>query len=294
MAGINKILTVSSAIILLASCHVSEPENKYLTYQNIIILSDMSSRMENKPPKDIDEIHKIVQFFKNECVKPGEKIGDKSCISFSAFSEKTIACIDIDKIKNLGEKQQFINSTGKYQTNGLVYQIGKFEQEVKIAYSNTRNKGLDLISILIEKIENEPIIKKDMYLTDGIDTTFVNYDNHMYVFTDGYLEYLNKDQNKEFYFGNQEIEKVRQFCKVNSVDIATALENNNSLCLPPGKSNKNRYINLHVLETHERDKDDKLQTYKHPTGQRDNEILEEVWRKWAKDSGFKSFEWKKY
>jgi hypothetical protein len=291
---VKNALPICLIIIVLVSCGGSEPQNKYLTYQNIIILSDMSSRMDNKPPKDIDEIHKIVQFFKNECVKPGEKIGDKSCISFSAFSEKVIASIDIDKIKNLGEKQQFINSTGKYQNIGLLYQIDDFEQKVKNAYANTQNKGLDLISILIEKIENEPIIKKNIYLTDGIDTTFVNYDNHIYIFTDGYLEYQNKSVNNQFYFGSSEIDKIRQFCKANNIDITKALETNISLCLSLNKNKKNQYINLHILETHERDKNDKLQTYKYPTGQRDNEILEAVWRKWAKECGFKSFEWRKY
>lgn len=290
----KKIIIFCTVIVLLVSCGGFEPQNKKLTYQNIIILSDLSSRINNKPPKDIEEIHKIVQFFKNECVKPGEKIGDKSCIYFSSFSDKLIASIDIEKIKNLSEKQQFINSTGKYQSNGLAYHIDYFEQKVKSAYTTTRNKGLDLISVLINKIENETIIKENTFLTDGIDTTFVNYENHVYAFTDGYLEYLNKSENNQFYFGSSEIDKVRQFCKANNVDIMKALEINSSLCLPLNKSRKNQYINLHVLETHERDKNDKLQTYKNPTGQRDNEILEAVWRKWAKESGFKSFDWKKY
>lgn len=290
----KKVLTIYSVVILLASCIGSGSQNKYLTYQNIVILSDMSSRIDNKPQKDIEEIHKIVQYFNSECVKPGEKIGDKSCISFSSFSEKTITSIDIERIKKLNEKQQFINSTGKYKTNGLSYQIDNFEQEVKNVYAHTRNKGLDLISILIEKIENEPIIKKNTSLTDGLDTTFINYDNHIYIFTDGYLEYLNKDANRQFYFGSQEIENVRQFCKANNVDIIKALETNSSLCLPVSKSKKNQYIDLHILETHERDRNDILQTYKHPTGQRDNEILEAVWQKWARESGFKSFVWKKY
>ena len=39
---------------------------------------------------------------------------------------------------------------------------------------------------------------------------------------------------------------------------------------------------------------DKLQTYNNPTGLRDNEILENVWRKWAKDSEFKDITWDKY
>ncbi len=287
--------SISSLLLLLVSCGCgSEPHNKYITYQNIVIISDMSSRLDNKPSKDIGEIHNILQFFKNECVKPGKKIGDKSCISFSPFSEKIVTSIDLDKIKNLGEKQSFINSTGKYKNNGLEEKIDEFENKVKNTYKNTRNQGLDLISILIEKTENEPIIKKDTYLTDGIDTTFIKYENHIYVFTDGYLEYLNKKGNSQFYFGISEIDKVRQFCKIKHMGISKALKANSLLSLPSTKSNKNQYINLHILETHERDKDDHLQSYRYPKGQRDNEILQAIWEKWATDSGFKSFEWKKY
>lgn len=289
----KKALIICLTIFLFASCG-SEPQNKYLKYQNIIIFSDMSSRLDNKPPKDIEEIHKIVQFFKNECVKPGKKIADKSSIYFSPFSDKIIATIDIDKIKNLGEKQRFINSTGEYKNKGFKHKVDDFEKKIKIAYRLTRNNGLDLISILIEKIKNDPIVKKDTFLTDGLDTTYVKYDNHIYIFTDGYLEYLNKNGNTQFYFGKSEINKVRQFCKTNNVDIKKALKMNSSICLPVIKINKNHYINLHLLETQERDKNDKLQTYDYPIGQRDNEILEAVWRKWAKESGFKSFEWKKY
>jgi hypothetical protein len=289
----KNILIFCSATLLLSSCR-TESQNKHLTYQNIVILSDLSSRIDNKPPKDTGEIHKIVQYFKDECVKPGEKIGDKSSIYFSSFSDKIIATIDIDKIKDLGEKQQFINSTGKFHNNGLNHQIDEFELKVNSAYAKIRNKGLDLISILIEKIENEPIVKNDTYLTDGVDTTYLNYDNHIYIFTDGYLEYLNKNTNNQFYFGSPEIDKIRQYCIVNNVKISTALNTNRSLCLTPIKNKKNQFINLHILETHERDKNDKLQTYKYPVGQRDNEILEAVWRKWATESGFRSFEWKKY
>lgn len=254
----------------------------------------MSSRINNGPVKDIDEIHKIVQYFKEECVKPGKKIGDKSCISFSAFSEKAAASIDIDGIKNLGEKQRFINSTGEYQGNGLIQQIEDFENTVRAVYKKTRNPGLDLISILIEKIENESIVKENTFLTDGVDTTFINYENEIYIFTDGYLEYRNKSTNGQFYFGIPEINKVRQYCKVNGVDIVKALDTDQSLSLPVIKNKKNQYVNLHVLETHERDFDAKNQVYKYSKGFRDNEILETVWRKWAKESGFKSFEWKKY
>jgi len=281
-----------------------KPKNKQLTYQNIVILSDMSDRIEplingsipnqQFPPKDIDEIRKIVQFFKDECVKPGEKIGDKSCITFSAFSEKIAASVDVEQIKNLGDKQQFVNSTGKYVGCGLAEKLVEFEDTVRAVYSKTKNLGLDLISILIEKIENENIVKQNAFLTDGIDTTFINYENHFYIFTDGYLEYWNSNANRQFYFGNPEINRVRQYCINNGVDIKTALEREKTLGLPAYRSANNQYVNLHILETHERDFNKKLNTYSNPKGLRDNEILEAVWRKWAEESGFKSFEWKKY
>jgi hypothetical protein len=289
----QKILIFTSLVFIIISCG-SEPQNKMLTYQNIIILSDMSSRIKNKPQKDIIEIKKIVDYFKNECVRPGEKIGDKSSISFLTFSDNKIISIDIDKIKNLGEKQRFINSTGEYENSGLIQEIKNFEEEVSLSYVNTSNNGLDLISILIEKIENEPIIKKNKYLTNGIDTTFVNYENHINIFTDGYLEYVNKKSNSQYYFGYREIDKIRKFCLLNNINVKKALKLNSLLKLPAIIEEKNKYINLHILETHERDKNDKLQTYKNPKGLRDNEILEEVWRIWAQESGFKSFDWKKY
>lgn len=297
------VFALLTTLLLLQSC-MPESQNKSLTYQNIIILSDLSDRIEptingsipnqQYPPKDIKEIDRILKFFKDECVKPGEKIGDKSCVSFSTFSNESIASIDIDKIKDLGAKQQFINSTGKYHNNGLIHEISNFKQKVQGAYDSIQNKGLDLISVTVDKIENKPIIKKNAILTNGIDSTFVNYDNHIYIFTDGYLEYKGKKSNNQFYFGNPEIKKIRQYCKTNNVDIATALKDNGSLCLPPIINDKNHFINLHILETHERDKNTKLQTYSNPTGLRDNEILEAVWRKWATDSKFKSFEWKKF
>lgn len=280
-------------IILLTSCGPVS-QNQELTYQNIVILSDMSSRLDNRPQKDLEEIHKLVQFFKNECVKPGEKIGDKSSISFSTFSDKTAASIDINKIKNIGEKQRFINSTAEYENSGLIQKIILFESIIDSTYSTTRNEGLDLISLLIEKIANEPIIKENIYLVDGIDTTYVDYENHIYIFTDGYLEYLGKGKNSQFYFGNSEIEKVRQYCIANKVNISDALESDRTLCLPPCRLKQNENIFLHLKETHERDKNLVTQTYSHPRGHRDNEILEAVWKKWAKDSGFKDLTWDKY
>lgn len=293
----KKILTLLTMIFFAASCG-PESKSKHLIYKNITIISDLSSRIKNIrfPQKDIAEIHKIIQYFKDECVKPGEKIGDKSSISFSSFSEKDQVVIDLEKMKDLGDKQSFINSTGKYKTVGLENNLVGFENTVKSLYAKISNPGLDLISLLIEKVDNEDIIKGNKVITDGVDSTYIDFDNHIYIFTDGYLEYNSREkrQNDQYYFGSAEIERVRKYCSKNGVNITTALKEDNSLGLPRSEGKNNQYINLHVLETHERDKDTKYQTYKHSKGLRDNEILEAVWKKWANDSGFKSLEWKKY
>jgi phosphatidylserine/phosphatidylglycerophosphate/cardiolipin synthase-like enzyme len=48
------------------------------------------------------------------------------------------------------------------------------------------------------------------------------------------------------------------------------------------------------IKTHARDKNESNLSYKNPIGIRDNEILKAVWSKWAKESGFKSLDWKLY
>lgn len=289
----KKILVISSAIFFFSSCCV-ESQEKDLRYNNIIILSDMSSRLKNKPQKDIEEIKEIIRFFKDECVKPGKKIGDKSSLSFSTFSRFEAISIDINGLKNLGEKQRYINSTGEYRDKGLDYELLSFEKKILEVYDSLEDSGLDLISLLLEKIENTSLVKEDTFYSDGVNRTNVKFDNLIYIFTDGYLEYKGKNKNSQFHYGISEIKRVREYCIKNKVDIAQALEGNISFCLPAIKSSKNKMITLHIKETHERDKNDNSLTYDHTLGQRDNEILEAVWKKWAKESGFKNLIWEKY
>lgn len=289
----KNLIIILSAFACVISCK-PEPRNRRLKYQNIVILSDMSSRLNNLPQKDTQEIFKLVDFFKNECVKPGEKIGDKSSIYFSTFSDKEAASIDLNRFKNLGDKQKFINSREKYRGKGLDQSIKDFKEIIKNKYDSIRNPGLDLISILIEKIDFHPLIKESSFIVNGVDTTFIDYENHFFVFTDGYLEYLNKNVNSQFYFGKSEIDNLRKFCISNKTNINTALDKEKSMSLPAFDLKQSKNIHLHILETQERDKDIVQGRYSNPLGLRDNEILEAVWRRWASESGFKSFEWKKY
>lgn len=269
-------------------------KNKYLTYQNIIMLTDMSSRISNKPLKDNMRINELLTYFKDTCVKPGQKMGDRSCISFSTFSSGEIIKIDLDKYKNIGKRQRYINSKSEFSNKGFIEDLKMFNDKIQDVYNKTKNPGLDLISLLIEKLENGSIIKRNSYKSFKTDTTFLNFENHVYIFTDGYLEYKNKHLNDQFYFGAKEINRLRKYCKKKEVSIQKALDDNPDFKLKPYLNKQNSNIELHLLETHERDKDEITGTYLNPIGLRDNEILETVWKNWAIDSGFKGIDWKKY
>jgi|LakMenE18May11ns_1017448.scaffolds.fasta_scaffold9878985_2 hypothetical protein len=291
----NKFLSFIFLLFFFNSC-TPEPKVQKLTYQNIIMLTDMSNRISNKnfPNKDLKRIYTIVEFFKKECVKPGEKTGDRSKILFSTFTKNNLVEIDIEKFnKSIFEKQSFVNSTGKYKKSGLTQMLSVFKDSVNKIYRKESNPGLDLISLLIEKINNENLVKRDSVLLSGIDTTHLIFENNIFLFTDGYLEY-SKNNNLAFYFGENQIRSIRNYCLSNKTDVKNALISNPKLGLPAYRSPLNRLINLHILETHERDKDVTTLGYKNDPGLRDNEILELVWKKWAIESGFKSFTWEKY
>lgn len=289
----KNIILLVATILLIFSCR-PKPKNEKIEYNNLIIVTDLSSRISNFHNKDFKEINSLIDYFRNDCVKPGLKSNDRSSIYFSALTEQEFIGIDIDSIKDLGPKQMFVNSTGKFKNKGLDFKISILKNKIKNTYETVRNPGLDLISILNEKIHKNSIIKQDItFVTNGkIDS--VKFNNHLYVFTDGYLEYLNPALNDQFYYSVPQIVKLRQFCISNNVNVETALKNNSILGLPPLKGEKNRLINLHIVETHERDRDFVHNSYLNKDGLRDNQILEAVWRKWALESGFKSFEWKKY
>jgi hypothetical protein len=290
-----KFISIFFLVFLTVKSSAQTKKNSILRYSNLIIISDLSSRIRNQkyPLKDSEEINKIIIRFRDEIVRPGQKLGDLSCISFHTFSEIEPYIIDLSKYPNIGERQQFINSTGNFRNKGLQFQLDNFKKYVNSIYSKHRNEGLDLISFLMEKIENKIDIKSIITKETATQKVISDYENHIFILTDGYLEFKSQI-NLQYYFGEQQILKLRKFCKEKNIDPLKALQINPSLGLPVSRSNKNPNINLHILETHERDKDIKLLTYSNERGLRDNEILEAVWRRWAMQSGFKSFEWKKY
>lgn len=271
-----------------------EPKNEITNYNNILIYSDLSSRMD-KNPNDKILINELLTYFEKECVKPGEKIGDNSSINFSKINAYNTNCetakIDLTEIEKVEDKQAFVNNKSK---DNLKKRLKEFSAIVNCNYQEKDKGGLDILSLLHGTINEGNSIKQPIVqaLPNG-DKYTKNFINHMFLFTDGYLEYNTDGIGKKYYFGSEQIESVREFCIKNNVSPEKAIENvKNHLKLTPLRSENNKLINLYILETDDRGFNKQQGTQKNSGPLSDNNILQAAWKIWAKESGFKNFVWK--
>lgn len=291
----NRLLIFLIAAVLISGCAVipDESESETLTYDNIAIYSDLSNRL-NKSPNDTAVINQLVTFFVTDCVKPGVKVNDRSSISFSrvnAYKSKCpVAKIDIGDIKSLEEKQLFVNNKSKAKNLSEV--ITDFKSQVNCNYRERDIGGLDILSLIYNEVNSGINVKKPAFIIGENDTTEIKYVNHLFIFTDGYLEYSKEAGNTDFYFSQPQIEKVRAFCRANKVSPEDAIKNNINFKLRPLKSENNKYINLYIMETYDRGLNPEKGTILNTGDLSDNNILKTVWQNWALESGYNRFIWK--
>jgi hypothetical protein len=291
-------LKLISSILLLATlcgCKFDIPNDEpdIIEYDNIMIYTDLSSRM-NKNPSDTLVIDQVVNFFVTGCVKPGIKVNDRSAISFSRANHQRSNCpstkIDIGQFKNLEEKQQFVND--KLENSGLSRTVLEFKNNIRCNYQERDNGGLDLLSLIYQEVNSGNHIKKPEYLYSENDTTTLYYNNHLFLFTDGYLEYSTTTGSKDFYYGEPQLEILRKHCRSNKVSPEEAIKNNSQFKIRPLVSEYNKFVNLYILETDDRGFNIQKGTLKNTGDLSDNNLLRLVWKVWAEESGFKNFEWK--
>lgn len=291
----NRFFTFSFAATLISGCAVipAENESETLTYDNIAIYSDLSNRL-SKSPNDTAVINQLVTFFVTDCVKPGVKVNDRSSISFSRVnaykSQCSVAKVDIGDIKSLEEKQLFVNNKSK--SKNLYDAIANFKSQVTCNYRESDVGGLDILSLIYNNVNSGINVKKPTFIIGENDTTEIKYLNHLFIFTDGYLEYSKEDGNTDFYFSQPQIDKVRAYCRINKVSPEDAIKNNANFRLRPLKSENNKFINLYVMETYDRGLNIEKGTLLNTGDLSDNNILKTVWQNWAQESGYKSFIWK--
>ena len=286
------ILLIGVSFLTLEGCDIPKEETETLEYNNFMIYSDLSSRLD-KSPNDLMVINQLIDYFKSECVKPGVKVNDRSSINFSRVNFFKSKCqsakIDIEEIKSLEEKQSFVNGS---KSPNLSTAIADFKSSLECNYREKDNGGLDILSLIYNEINSGNHIKKPTSIIGESDTTVINYQNHLFIFTDGYLEFSKKEGNVEFYFGQPEIEKVRRHCIENKTSVKDAINSNLKFKLRPLKSENNKFVSLYVMETYDRGFNQQKGTLKYTGDLSDNNILKTLWEIWAEESEFKHFVWK--
>lgn len=293
MRKIKNILVIVVFASLLSCKGTPKVEPSILEYDNIMIYTDLSSRMV-KSPSDTLVINQVIDFFVKDCVKPGIKVNDRSSISFSRINYQRSNCptakIDISQIENLEEKQQFVNDQS--EDNSLSKAILEFKNNVRCNYRERDNGGLDIFSILFQEVNSGNHLKETDYLINKTDTTIIYFHNHLILFTDGYLEYSTKTGSSDFYFGERQLEALRKFCREEKISPEKAIRNNPEFKIRPLYSENNKFVKLYILETDDRGFNIKKGTYKNTGDLSDNNLLHLVWKVWAEESGFSHFVWK--
>lgn len=286
-------IIVVACFFTFFGCSMPKEEAVVLEYDNIMIYTDLSNRLE-KGPNDTMVINQITNFFVTDCVRPGIKVNDRSSISFSRVnmfkSNCSTAKIDVGEIASLEEKQLYVNDRAK--TNNLSVDIHKFKETIVCNYLEKDEGGLDILSLLYNEMNSGNHIKKPTFINGENDTTTIVFYNHLFLFTDGYLEYNTKTGGSDFYFGQPQIEKVREYCRTNKIAPDEAIKNNPDFKLRPLKSENNKYVTLYIMETYDRGLNEQKGTLKNTGDLSDNNILRLVWQTWASESGFKGFVWK--
>jgi hypothetical protein len=292
------IVTLLLSILFIGSaCNIFEGpppvQVVVLNYENITIYSDLSNRL-SKNPNDKVVIDQIKRYFVKDCIKPGQKINDRSSLAFSRMNYFNSNCgtskIDIEAVGTLMEKSKFVNDKGEGAT--LKRALTEFTNIVNCSYRETDSVGLDILSLLFNEISSGNPIKFSKSAFDGKDSTIFQHRNHIFIFTDGYLEFSKKDGNLNLYFGRPEIDKVRALCIQKKQSPRVVLSSCPSLRLMPLKSENNSLVNLYVLETGDRGLREETGTLQHTGELSDNNILKTVWELWAIESGFRQFSWK--
>lgn len=279
--------------LVFFGCNLPKEEEVILEYDNIMIYTDLSDRLE-KAPNDTMVINQITDYFVTDCVRPGIKVNDRSSISFSRVnmfkSNCSTAKIDIGEIISLEEKQLYVNDSAKI--DNLSSDIREFKETIACNYLEKDVGGLDILSLLYYEMNSGNHIKRPTFIYGENDTTKIIFYNHLFLFTDGYLEYNTITGGSDFYFGQLKIEKVRQYCRSNKIAPDVAIKNNPEFRIRPLKSENNKYVNLYIMETYDRGLNMQKGTLKNTGDLSDNNILMIVWQDWAIESGFKSFVWK--
>lgn len=272
-------------------CKTIPPTPSSPVFENHVVLIDNSQRLHNAVFRNEDSlrIRELVSYFRNQCVMPGKKIGDRSRLCLLGADKKLLVDIDLDSFSNLMEKQKYVNDNMGESDLGLSADLSRFIDEAKGLSRSANARPLEITESIWAAVKN--YFKRNQIVIVNGDSVEFRFINHLHVFTDGYLEVPRRVSN-EFSFDTLRVLEVRRFCQENNVSLSEAIASNPKLRLATRDLKGSQDWVLHIHETIDRDLNpDGTLKRGIPDSLRQNKILEEVWRNWAAECGFIDFYW---
>ena len=269
--------------LIMSQCSKCTTQHKkfVINHSNIIIFRDFSTR---DSPRDTGELKTIfMKHFYEGSVKPKIKINDESCIQYIELPDNEVKFKkDISTIKELKLKQYYI-------LNDLSNDLTKSLTEIHYNFSiknmtNSKKYGFDLISLMLFNLGHQESLKKDskpIIAIDG-DTLIKKYKNHIYVLSDGFLEFEKDNGPNEYRLNEERIDLIRTEAEKAKLKPYTFLTQHPEFCLKPTDEFIDYDIDFHLIGIETREKNNGH--YIHKDGYRDYQIIAAVWKKWAEDS----------
>lgn len=287
----KRILVFIFFILIFVSCSDNEiilEKKDKLILHNIIIISDVTNRITSwpKPIHDTVIINNLIDYFNQEIIRPGKLTNPRHIIQFynlNPFSSSNcngISKIDLLEMKNGIEKSKYVNSkkNGATLNNDLL----SLKQTIQCQYK-IQDKSGDILNSLNQIFVFNENIKNSQSIYDSILEADQVWENDVFLFTDGYLEFNNM-KNSKFSTPSSKIFQIRKLCLQNKKNPSEILDIYPNLKLEPILNKAFNHIKLHILEAYDRGIDKTTGISKEAIS--DEIILKSLWNKWALESGF--------
>jgi hypothetical protein len=183
-------------------------------------------------------------------------------------------------MRNSIEKSKYVNS--KSIGNTLNNDLLNLKETIQCQYK-TQDKSGDILNSLNQIfVLDENIMNSQPKYYSILEASQV-WENDVFLFTDGYLEFNNM-KNSKFSTPSSKIIEIRKLCLQNKKNPTDILDTYPNLKIEPILNKAFNHIKLHILETYDRGIDKTTGISKEAIS--DEIILKSLWNKWALESGF--------
>ncbi|KIA96728.1 hypothetical protein OC25_03155 [Pedobacter kyungheensis] len=285
------------SLLCLVYVNLYAQKKREITHYNLIIVPDLSNRLDSRLyPKAVDDVDIVQGIFNNiwpYFLRLNRDDGQLDHYSIDFINKGLIGLYKINTDVLTIDFQRFDR-----QSERINYILGR--------NNVSRTLPKDIINLISEykRFNNKSIVAKNgadiwTYFQSGIDDRVIlpdikngkivhKFRNIMILLTDGYIE--AGIYNKGYDLSSSKVTAFRDaFLKSKGADMSFFLSKNPKFKINPVKNPFLKNLEVIVLEMYDRSLSKAGVATKHPT---DMEIMKLIWTDWLKNSGLKRFELK--